>query len=247
MPRFRFLQLILTGVLLLAPLGAVAQAQSVHRSSVTVAGRVVPLPPGDWIEAGRSSSLVAFRNTGRQYTRESMLLVQRQGGRVTGLVDVAFASTNPTQRISWVIPNTCSRDDTYANLTREALERSQDCLLLSHWTMDPVVAPQNPSEHWRDFWRTANAEPNTIPRTTVGAQFALADPANVLQVTYRFSVEAKGFPREETNWANSSWHRGRLNDRRRATVNELQAWAEQARPIMQAAFNSGRAAPLPAF
>lgn len=247
MPRFRFLQLILTGVLLLAPLGAVAQAQSVHRSSVTVGGRIVPLPPGDWTEVGRGSSLVALRNTGQQYTRESMLLVQRQGGRVTGLVDVAFASTNPVMQIRWVIPNTCSRDDTYANLTREALERSQDCLILNHYTMDPVVAPQNPAEHWKPFWQMANAEPNSIPRTTVGAQFALANSGNVLQVTYRFSVEARGFPREETNWANSSWHRGRLNDRRRATVNELQAWAEQARPIMQAAFNTGRAAPLPAF
>lgn len=237
----------LIGILLVAPLGVVAQAQQVHRLSVTVGGRIVPLPPGDWTEVGRGSSLVALRNTGQQYTRESMLLVQRQGGRVTGLVDVAFASTNPVMQIRWVIPNTCSRDDTYANLTREALERSQDCLVLNHWTMDPAVAPQNPAEYWKPFWQMANAEPNSIPRTTVGAQFALAGSGNVLQVTYRFSVEARGFPREETNWANSSWHRGRLDDRRRATVSDLQRWAEQARPILQSAFNSGRAAQLPAF
>ena len=247
MKRFRFLQLMLAGVLLAAPVCAVAQAQTVHRASVTVGGRVVPLPPGDWIEVGRGSALRALTGSGQQYSVESMLLVQQQGGRMTGLVDVAFASTNPVMRIRWAIPNACTRDDAYANLTREALERSQDCLLLNHWTMDPVVTPQNPPEHWRAFWQRAAAEPNTIPRTTVGAQFAFADPGNVLQVTYRFSVEAKGFPREGTNWANSSWHRGRLDDRRRATVNDLQTWAGQSRQIIQAAFSSGRAGQLPAF
>lgn len=247
MQRFRFLQLALAGVLLAAPVCAVAQAQPVHQSSVTVGGRVVPLPPGDWIELGRGSSLRAFTGTGQQYTAESMLLIQQQGGRMTGLVDVAFATSNPTMQIRWAIPNTCTRADTHANLTSEALERSQDCLLLNHWTMDPVVMPHSPQEHWRAFWQRAAAEPNTIPRTTVGAQFALAGSGNALQVTYRFSVEAKGFPREGTDWSNSSWHRGRLDDRRRATVNDLQTWAGQARPIIQAAFSSGRVAQLPAF
>ncbi len=224
-------------------------AQNVHRTSVTVGGRVVPLPPGDWTEIGRSSDLRTLRGGGQTYTIEALLLAQREAGRITAFVNVWQASSNPTFIINWDIPRFCSREDIFANLTRQALPQAQDCLALNHDIINPGVPPTNPLEHWRGFWRLASEQPQAVPRTTLLNSFSLAEAGNLLRVTYMFSPEYFGFPRESTTsaWASSAWHRSNLNDQRRDTLERMKRWAEQARPIVLTAFRWGSAAPLPAL
>lgn len=150
-------------------------------------------------------------------------------------------------RINWNIPNTCTRQDTHANLTEQALQQSQDCLLINHVTTDPRVQPEQPLEHWRGFWRLARLEPQNVPRTALAAEISLAEGGNLLRVTYRFSTEMHGFQPDPAGWANSGWHRSRLDPARRAHVERFQNWAQQARPIMRAGFMRGSISPLPPF
>ena len=71
-----------SAVLALALLPSFAWAVS---GSVTVEGRVVPLPPGEWREIGRGVEVNNLKCVGQQYRVGTAVFVQESGGRVTGM------------------------------------------------------------------------------------------------------------------------------------------------------------------
>jgi filamentous hemagglutinin family protein len=122
MQRFRFLQLALAGLLFAAPVCAAAQAQSVT-GQVSVAGRSVPLPPGEWRQIGAASDQQTLERG--NMVVGSAILVQETAGRLAAMVIISEASTNPARPINWAIPNICSRDNTFARFAATAVAQAQ--------------------------------------------------------------------------------------------------------------------------
>lgn len=212
--------------------------------SVEVEGRVVPLPPGEWQPLGRAVEVENLRYTGQQYRIGKAQFVQERDGRVSAMVIVWVASSNPGTTINWQVSNLCRRQDLYAQMTRSADQQSQDCLGVST-AIPRRQRGQNVAEEWRPYYEMLDRNPDWIPRVSVWASFRIANQFNILNVEYSVSPEAAGFPADTRAWGANAWNPNNLRDERRAYVEKVVLWAMQARPIIWEAFQRDARRTLP--
>ena len=230
---------------LLTALAALLTTGAAHAlsGSVTVSGRVVPLPPGEWQLFSADTDLLTT-GSGRSYERGTAMLIQESGGRLTNMVIVTDASTLLGTETNWSVPPVCTRDDTFSRSVESMSSRQQDCLMIAHRVAVPRPAATN--DLWRPYWEKVGSDPGWEPSAWIAASFREARPNAALTVSYHFSTEAAGFPHQMADWLQSPWHPSRLDAPHRAFVERIQAWANAARPAIREAFAGGQPAPLPA-
>ncbi len=232
-----------SAVLTLALLPSFAWAVS---GAVAVEGRIVPLPPGEWREIGRAVEVDNLRGgAGQQYRVGKAVLVQENGGRVTGMV-LVWASSNPGTTVNWTIPPVCRREDLYAQVTRSTDHRSMDCLAVSSM-MPTRRRGEAVAEEWRGYFNELEQRPDWVPHVLAFASFRLTDASNLLHVEYRFSPEAHGFQSDRRAWAANGWNPASLDDQRRGFLNRVRTWASAVRPALWQAFQRNAPVPLPAL
>ncbi|MBE9604122.1 hypothetical protein IAI18_04535 [Acetobacteraceae bacterium H6797] len=230
---------------LLTALAALLSTGAAHAlsGSITVSGRVVPLPPGEWQLFSSDTDLLTT-GSGRSYERGTAMLIQESAGRLTNMVVVTDASTLAGTETNWSVPPVCTRDDTYSRSAESMSSRQQDCMMLAHRVAVPRPAATN--DLWLPYWEKVSADPGWEPSAWVTASFREARPNAALTVSYHFSTEAAGFPHQMADWRQSPWHPSHLDDARRAFVERIQAWASAVRPAIREAFATDRATALPA-
>lgn len=93
------------GLLTLACLPVTADAQEAVRDSVVIAGKRVPLPPGEWVRLAEGSGSVEGDQPGAYGAIRAVMLAQLRNGQVDGL---ALLSTNelPVDG-GWGVPEAC--------------------------------------------------------------------------------------------------------------------------------------------
>ncbi|MBE9604121.1 hypothetical protein IAI18_04530 [Acetobacteraceae bacterium H6797] len=229
--------LIITGLLMAAPAMALS-------GQYEISGRLVPLPPGEWQLLSTETTTANMGQSGMPYAIGAAVLTQESGGKLTGMVIIGDAVSLPGSQINWFIPSICTREDTYARMIKSAYQREQDCVLVNHAVA--TVPPEQIPPLWRPYWAKVSASPAWEPKTWLGATFRETSPSASLTVTYRFSVEAAGFPRETTSWAASRWHPPRIDGARRDYADRIKAWAIAAQTSIRQSFDKDSKLSLPA-
>jgi hypothetical protein len=203
--------------------------QGPFTGAVTVAGRSVPLPPGEWRVLG-SQTISQTNPEGTSPRVQHLLLSQEQGGRLVNLVSVAASEPTATGSIVFLDAgqNFACQDGqgslgpTVRNVSQDV---SYDCrrLLL----VGPAEASFTPSgEVWEQFRTRRAATPGWAPQRAAMVAFAMGDQRGSMAVSYMLGLPVPG--------------PGTLQSR-------TQAWADAATPEVARGFNRGAGAALPAL
>lgn len=242
MDAMRAIVLLLT-LLLSAPAsatGPLAFTGAAHTGQFRYEGRVIPLPPGTWRELTRHASFGTAGNT----TVKFLALVREMSTGTDAVVFISAFDRVPTSYYggSWVVPESCTRNDTYLLQANDVGTLVQDCLLVLHGVPRPL---SNGGEAWDEWVRLSREHPGAMPATLVGARYRFARAERATTVTYFFGVEAAGFPRQDTSLDESTWHPTRLDDARRAYVQRVTNWATANADAVRAGVMRQREATLP--
>jgi hypothetical protein len=226
----------------IAPAPATAQP---FTGSVTLNGRGIPLPPGEWRVLGKFEE-AAF---GQALGVSALLLVQDAGDRLAGMV-VARASTRATNAVfsNWSRRGACAAgDETIAVILREASERRQDCARVTQWST-PTVRPPNPAPEFQKYFELAETQDGWAPSRFQSVWIAFADNTGDLEVYYHFSPETRGFVRDARPVAQNAWTPANQNQRQKEYLARLVTWGRAAHAAVRVGFlDAASAPPLPPF
>ncbi len=192
---------------------------------VTVDGKQVPLPEGDWRLTGRAvHSPAGFDKPGAV---TSLSLVRLRDGAVdaTALIQVASPGADPL----WGKAPACERSDLPLARVRYASDHDGSCAWVSlvggaeAETLDPAWA-QSLGEAQRQGWR--------VPARWAAAAFRVTDPRDAVQVRYAFAGAPDTTPATpDEGWVNSAWDQIERGFRNRlATGTSLPNWTATATP-----------------
>jgi len=188
--------LCLLPVAVLLSLAAHAASAETVRSLVSVEGKQIPLPPGDWQRAG---SAVTDIHGGAVV---SVVLLRVSGKRADAAV---LIQTNKVEgSASWGRPSGCERTDFYSAHIRYASDHDGSCAYVAGVDTAPQ-ADQTVDAAWREAVRSAAATGVELPRHWLVAAFRVTDPRDGLQVRYFFSpppADVDPF----VSWSNSAWY-----------------------------------------
>ena len=223
------------GALLVVAACAAQQPQvgGVHEGVFTIAGRAVPLPPGQWRLAG--SDHQANLNPQGSAGYSSALLVQELAGRVVGVV-VVGAQVPSSETLVYLRARqsfTCQPDSSIApTIANIVIDYGFDCRRigaqnLRNWRPSPVPVP------WQTFLTQRDANPQAVPGRMIWFQFARGDRRGGMTLTYYFDPAAG----ERTGMADAT-----EVERARAT-----RWADASLPLVAQGFTGGTTSPAPAF
>ena len=222
---------------------AAGQPQA-YSGAITLNGRAVPLPPGEW----RLLSSVEEPAQGQALGGRSVLLVQDAGDRLAGIV-VARASTRASNAVfsNWSRRGACAQgDETIAVIAREASERAQDCARVTQWAT-PTLRPPNPAPEFSRYFELAQSQPGWAPARFQSVWIGFADHTGDLEVYYHFSPETRGFVRDDRAGAANGWAPGNQSARQREYLARLVAWGHGAHAAVRRGFLTGQAGMLPVF
>jgi len=212
------------------------------QGSIRTRDRLVPLPPGQWVELGRGTWVGGARSA--DFSFEEVGLGRVTAGRVDALAIVH--TTNYEGGISvrtWGPSPVCGRTDTLFVLVNSADERNQSCMLLNH------VVGSN-SAQGSPFWTRYNAlregQQQLFPATMISTAYRMSGGTRATTVTYLFGVERHGFPVSRTSWESSPWHRGRATGDRAALIERYKAWMTANFESVRRGVEDGRAGTLTA-
>lgn len=218
--------------LALLPLGAAVAADaplldpnSLLSGGVTVDGKQVPLPEGDWRLTGRAvHSPAGFDKPGAV---TSLSLVRLRDGAVdaTALIQVASPGADPL----WGKAPACERSDLPLARVRYASDHDGSCAWVSlvggaeGETLDPAWT-QSLGEAQRQGWR--------VPARWAAAAFRVTDPRDAVQVRYAFAGAPDAAPvTPDEGWVNSAWDQIERGFRNRlATGTGLPDWSSTTPP-----------------
>lgn len=235
------------GVLGIFLSSAVPASAQLFTGQVEVAGRRVPLPPGEWRQIGAATEQRTIQR-GNMIVG-SAILIQEINDRVAAMTIITDASTNPARPIDWSIPNICTRENTFSRSVNVALAQSQDCYIVNH-IVTSHMPPNTISSLWEGYWTQISTRPGWIPNNWVEVAFRMADRTNSLTVSYRVNPEViGGLPATSRGgrWEDSAFHRQNLDPARRAFMERMSAWAQRTRSIVSQCFGGWSCSPAPAF
>jgi hypothetical protein len=210
------------GLMLLCTLAlaAPASAQAVAEGSLTLGGKVVPLPPGPWrvlyqvAEPGRSTE-------GNMSTvMHRAVLVQERAGQAAAVV-VAHAAAE--MGASWHPHGICTNTTTWV-LQRQiesAVRGALDCrglVLIGAGRSSVTPAWLNA------LYDEGERRPGWIPPSWISAQVIQSQQIHYLSVEYRFAPGVFAPPTANA----ASWAEGRRSAAQQDVVQRLQVWSERA-------------------
>jgi hypothetical protein len=196
-------------------------AGPVHRGTLRVEGRSLPLPPGDWVE------IIRRERRGGEVggPREAEVgLVRASAAGVDAFIAVRTADHpgGGTRPVLWGSSAVCTRTDALARVVAVHTDTANECAALSYAVATPG---QSASGTWSAFLSLYEGRDGYMPGTMISVSYRFAGPRRATSIGYYFGVEAYGFPRGGgAGRAESPWQRGSLNEERRAHLHRLHAW-----------------------
>lgn len=189
---------------------------------IKVQAQVVPLPSGSW------TVLAHFRNPGGGPRRgDAVVLGNIEGNKLLGAIAI-----NAWQRSAGADTaafEACNRQDyVFRKLEAYDAQGEQRCWWINHavalWQNEPV-------------FQAAKLELERLgvsaPPVMLNVAIRRADATGFATTFYYFNPAEDGIASAAGTWANSEWHRSRIDadPARRAYVQKLQRWGESWAPI----------------
>ncbi len=167
------------------------------RGTVSVDGKQIPLPDGDWRLAGRAESAPP----GGADSVGSFSLLRLRGDRVDAAVLIQVA--NPGAGTAWGKAPGCERTDLPLARVRYASDHDGSCAWVAAVageqtdTVDPA---------WRRATGEAEKQGWSLPRSWAVAGFRINDPLDAIQVRYAFGDAAVAAPAlPDAAWIDTAW------------------------------------------
>jgi uncharacterized membrane protein len=213
------------------------QAQTVGtvvKDIVDVAGKQVPLPPGDFTVLAVDSVSARIKKSGTETERLDLgpvrlvVLGQFKDGRIANVVQIG-ANLIPYHD-GWGMTEDCTRSDLYAAVTQYKSGWDVSCLYLKPQAINGETAAPG-GEAMAQFARTSNA---SVSNFWLVAGLRIANRRDVIDVQYHVDPSSLGVTAsaaEAASWAPAviEQHPSRL-----AVVKDLAAWAGlMAEPLDQ--------------
>ncbi len=213
------------------------------RGSLTVDGKQIPLPDGEWRVAGQAVFTPAGRPAPETVT--SLSLVRLRGDAVTAAVLIQVAT--PGTDTAWGKAAGCERTDLPLARVRYASDHDGSCA----WVASVVasVEPNGgdaPDPAWKQTLATAERAGWAIPESWAVANIRVTDPRDAIQVRYAFDGGRPPGPGTTTaittgtapavapalpgiDWVENAWNRVESGFRGRLDANSvLPDWSAQA-------------------
>ena len=205
---------------------AAQEVGTVATGTITVAGKQVPLPPGDFtvIASGTANARIVNK-TGIESERldlgpiRTVTLAQVADGRVPVVVEIA-ANLVP-HHDGWGTTADCTRKDIYAAVSNYKSGWDVSCLYLK-----PLpVGDTAPAPGGEALARLAGDRGAAISSFWVVAGLRVADRQDVVDVRYHIDPAALGVPATAANAA--AWEPSAIEQQpaRLAVVKDIAAWA----------------------
>jgi hypothetical protein len=200
----------------------------------------VPLPPGDWIVAGRDRGT----STGPGIPYARVVLLQIGAANVDRAI---FLTANLTGAGPWGRPADCGSRAIHAAVTVREDTRGRECWWVSHYVRGVPTERSWAMDHELHAFLT---ERRLRMPTMVTAGFFVTDTGGMLQAIYAFRPGAAGLPDEGgVRWDASRWRPAASEqDPRRARLIAWQKeWAAALQPAFRHALDGGlrEVPPLP--
>lgn len=230
----RFVLTAICALMIAAP----AFAQGTAEGSLSLGGKVVPLPPGSWrvlyqaAEPGRSSEGSMATVTHRA------VLVQERAGQAAALV-VAHAAVE--MGASWHPHGICTNTTTWVlqRHIESAVRGALDCrglVLIGAGRSLGTPAWMNA------LYDEGERRPGWIPPRWISAQVIQSQQIHWLSVEYRFAPGVFAPPTANA----ASWAEGRRSAAQQDVVQRLQVWSERASAeLRRGLYGRAPSAPLP--
>jgi len=209
------------------------------RDRLVLAGKQVPLPPGDWLVAGSGGDTVTMGRRQPVAEVQSLVLLHIDDDAVAAAIVVHTNSRS--QSMGWGKTRLCGRTDLpLANIHYES-DHDVSCSFVG-----PVVRDADPdviAPVWRQARRLAETEGWRLPGTWLMAGYRIADLHDVLDVRYHFNPDllAPGIEASAaTAWSSSPWVPERLGEdaARGAVVAALIRWTGSVRDTLELGFRN---------
>ncbi len=229
--------LLLLGLLLFSPMAHAQAPGSVVQGSLSLGGKVVPLPAGPWrvlhsgVDEGRTSDMT------RSTHLNEMVLVQERGGQAAAVIIARAAQEAGTH---WNPHGVCTNAGAFARHIESAVRSALDCrgqVLVSAGRVASTPAYLNA------LYDEGQRRPGWMPPRWVSAQFLLSETMHYLSVEYRFAPAL--FATAVSTAA--GWNDGARDAAQEAFVQRLDAWGGQVRAeLRRGLYGRQPSAPLPA-
>lgn len=191
----RGLRLFRTGALALLAASAtlsVASAQT-YRGIFALEGKQVPLPAGEWTQAGRAEAADMV----------SVALLQVRDGAVAEAVLVQASRRDRPP--SWGDAPLCDSTDLPLAKTRYRSDHDLSCAYVAHVTAAQDDKDVDPA--WKDARHTAAARGWTLPAAWGVVAVRVTQPLSAVQVRYAAALTATDGPDQAAlaDWAEAAW------------------------------------------
>jgi uncharacterized membrane protein len=232
---------------------------------LTLAGKQIPLPPGDWRVAGISSVVAGGpADHAAGAVIETLVLFLLRGPAVESFV-VINTNALPADH-GWGLAGACRRSDLYAAAIEAESSGDVFCRFAGHVQ---TIVDDRSAPAWRAAVRLANERGWRLPQTWLMAGFRIADRRDVVDVRYHFNPEPQGEPgspplppvplwlamipgasalvpvtmpalTEPPAWADSPWAVAHLGENagRRNLADRLVRWSEMMRTPIEQGFRN---------
>lgn len=181
-------------------------------------GRQVPLPEGEWTVAGLGANTVVSGVAGAYGTIDNAVLLQMNGDRVRGVIELNTNTISVTQ--GWGTTDACLRDGVLAklNLYRTAVDGF--CFFVAE-TVRP--ARDSGTEAWKAAVDFAGNGGAAMPQEWLTVGFRLSNRHDIMDARYHFDgLELGALAPDRATWSPTA----ALSDPSKyAVVNDLNAWA----------------------
>lgn len=158
---------------------------------LTIAGKQVPLPTGNWIIAGRASGTVVRGNGIGSYGTIENLVLFRITSR--GTVDaMAEVNANAIAVVDgWGIAEDCERRDLVLTVVRSRSGWDAACFFVTHTAWEAAGnVPADVPAAWLQAKALAAKRRLDLPANTVTAGFRVANRRDVIDVRFHFATAA---------------------------------------------------------
>ena len=191
---------------------------------LTIAGKQVPLPTGDWRVVGYRKMTIetGLINYGAYGVIHNLVLFKTSGGTVDALLDLNVNALPVND--GWGISKDCERQDFYAAIARYKSGWDASCLFLHH---TQTAANDKTSRAWNDAVTYARDKRLTLPQSWVTAGFRVATRSDVVDARFSFNPETRGLKASNGAWDQSPWHKSKFeaDPAKVAFVAALATWA----------------------
>ena len=226
--------LMLAALLLVAAVPA--HAQDRVRGNVTLAGKVIALPPGEWRVLHQGAEQTRTSDATQTTTMHRILLVQEHGGRAAAVIVAAAAIEVNTV---WNPHGICTNAGAIQRDVAQALRGSLDCRGLV--VIGAGRGATTPA-YLNALYDEGQARPGWLPPRWISAQHVQSQQMHYLSVEYRFAPAT--FAPATANAAN--WNEGARSPAQQEFVQRLTAFSERARAELQRGlYGRAPSAPLP--